>query len=106
MKKEELVKLESYNPNALLDLVIDRKRLRCDAALARALDVGPPVLSKIRHKHLKISNDLLVRLFDISNLNLDYMRRIAGIPRTPGTAEPTPERQPYQPKTECETVEE
>lgn len=88
MKKEELVKMESYDPDALLDLVIDRKHLRTDAGLSRLLGVGAPVLSKIRHKHLKISNDLLVRLFDISGLDLDYMRRIAGIPRTPGTTPP------------------
>lgn len=88
MKREELVKLESYDPDALLDLVIDKKHLRTDAGLSRAVGVGAPVLSKIRHKHLKISNDLLVRLHDVAGLDLDYMRRIAGIPRTPGTTAP------------------
>jgi hypothetical protein len=88
MKKEEMVELENYDPDALLDYVIDKLHLRSDAGLSRALKVGPPVLSKIRHKHLKISSDLLVRMHDVSDLGLDTMRKIAGIPRTPGTHYP------------------
>lgn len=80
MKKADLFEVKTYNPDALLDLLIDRDHLRCDAALARALDVGPPVLSKIRHRTLKISNDLLVRMHDAFGLDLDYLRKIAGIP--------------------------
>lgn len=94
MKTEELLELPGYDPEALLDLVIDRKGIKNDAALARALAVGPPVLSKIRHKHLRISNDILVRLYDIAHLDLDYMRRIAGIPRTDGTMPPAPSQVP------------
>lgn len=85
MKKDDLVELETYTPEALLDLIIDRDRLRCDAALARKLDVGPPVLSKIRHRRLKISAEILVRIHDLFGLDLDYSRKVAGIPLTPGT---------------------
>lgn len=93
MKKEEMVELETYDPDALLDTVIDKLHLRSDAALSRVLKVGAPVLSKIRHKNLKISSDLLVRMHDVADINLDRMREIAGIPRTPGTHFPVKKSQ-------------
>jgi len=44
----------TYNPNRLLDTLIERLRLKNDAALSRALEVAPPVISKIRHGRLPV----------------------------------------------------
>ena len=38
--------LLQYNPNRLLDTLIENLRLKNDAALSRALEVAPPVISK------------------------------------------------------------
>eukprot|EP01030_Chromulinospumella_sphaerica_P007478 gene7478-7311_t len=36
--------LLQYNPNRLLDTLIENLRLKNDAALSRALEVAPPVI--------------------------------------------------------------
>lgn len=40
----------TYDPNNLLDSLIEKLHLKNDAALSRALEVAPPVISKIRLK--------------------------------------------------------
>ncbi len=42
----------AYDPNNLLDTLIEKLHLKNDAALSRALEVAPPVISKIRHRRL------------------------------------------------------
>jgi hypothetical protein len=53
-----LTQLESdeidYDPNNLLDTLIKHLHLKNDAALSRALEVAPPVISKIRHRRLPV----------------------------------------------------
>ena len=44
----------TYNPDRLLDAIIVKLHLKNDAALSRALEVAPPVISKIRHRTLPI----------------------------------------------------
>ena len=39
-----------YDPDKLLDALLDRMQLKNDAALARTLGMAPPSLSKIRHR--------------------------------------------------------
>ena len=50
---------ETYNPNQLLDTLRERMKLKNDAALSRALEVAPPVISKIRHRTLPVGASLL-----------------------------------------------
>lgn len=51
-----------------------------DAALARFLDVGPPVISKIRHGRLPVGTELMIRAHDKtkgpSRLSLDKIREL------------------------------
>ena len=49
----------AYDPNNLLDTLIDKLHLKNDAALSRALEVAPPVISKIRHRRLPVGASLL-----------------------------------------------
>ena len=51
-----------YDPNRLLDTLIEKLRLKNDAALSRALEVAPPVISKIRHRRLPVGASLLIRM--------------------------------------------
>ena len=44
----------AYDPNNLLDSLIEKLHLKNDAALSRALEVAPPVISKIRHRRLPV----------------------------------------------------
>lgn len=64
---------EQY-PNELLDAVMAKVQLRSDAALSRLIHVAPPVISKIRHKHLKVSPGLLLKLYDASGMSIETLR--------------------------------
>jgi len=67
-----------YDPNRLLDALIEHLRLKNDAALARALEVAPPVISKIRHRRLPVGAALLIRMHEVSELTISDLRYLMG----------------------------
>jgi hypothetical protein len=67
-----------YNPNRLLDAIIETVGLKNDAALSRALAVEAPVISKIRHGKLPIGGILLIRMHEISQLSIKELRGLMG----------------------------
>lgn len=82
MKGQEQVqgKAESrgYDPNYLLSALIVRLKLKNDAALSRALEVAPPVISKIRHRRLPVGASLLIRMQEVSDLSIKELRSLMG----------------------------
>ncbi|GGY15505.1 hypothetical protein GJV26_27295 [Massilia dura] len=70
--------LLDYDPNRLLDHLVDRLHLKNDAALARMLDVAPPVISKIRHFRLAIGASLLIRMHEVSDISIGNLRILMG----------------------------
>ena len=78
MSEHEQLAQQSYDPNRLLDTVLERMKLKNDAALSRALEVGPPVISKIRHKRLPIGASLLIRLHEVSDISIRELRDLMG----------------------------
>src|SRR3546814_15048298 len=56
-----------YDPNHLLDSLIEKLHLKNDAALSRVLEVAPPVISKIRHRRLPVGASLLIRMHEVSD---------------------------------------
>lgn len=48
--------------NTLLDDVAAKMVCKNDAALSRLLEVAPPVISKMRHNHLKVGATLMLRI--------------------------------------------
>lgn len=77
-----LTQLESdeidYDPNNLLDTLIKQLHLKNDAALSRALEVAPPVISKIRHRRLPVGASLLIRMHEISDVSIKDLRGLMG----------------------------
>ncbi len=67
-----------YDPNRLLDTLIQHLNLKNDAALSRALEVAPPVISKIRHHRLPVGASLLIRMHEVSELSIKALRRLLG----------------------------
>lgn len=55
---------QSGTPNEILDHIIDKLALKNDAALARYLEVAPPVISKMRHNRLPFGAQYIVRLHE------------------------------------------
>lgn len=67
-----------YEPNNLLDALIEKLNLKNDAALSRALEVAPPVISKIRHRRLPVGASLLIRMHEVSDLSIKDLRILMG----------------------------
>lgn len=82
MANHALESQESYNPNHLLDTLLDRLKLKNDAALSRILEVAPPVISKIRHRRLPIGASLLIRMHEVTDLSIRELRDLMGDRRT------------------------
>lgn len=78
MEHQALSTLESYNPNHLLDVLIERMGLKNDAALSRALQVAPPVISKIRHRRLPVGAFLLIRMHEVTDMSIRELRELMG----------------------------
>jgi hypothetical protein len=68
----------NYDPNNLLDALIEKLNLKNDAALSRALEVAPPVISKIRHRRLPVGASLLIRMHEVSDLSIKDLRILMG----------------------------
>lgn len=72
----------TYNPNYMLDFVLGKLQLKNDAALARVLEVAPPVISKIRHHRLPVGATMLIRIHEVSGLSIRDIRDLMGDRRT------------------------
>ena len=78
MAQHELTDQPTYDPNTLLDALIEKLRLKNDAALCRALEVAPPVISKIRHKRLPVGASMLIRMHEVSDMSIRELRDLMG----------------------------
>jgi hypothetical protein len=78
MNKQELLGDSNYDPHKLLDHLIEILALKNDAALSRLLEVAPPVISKIRHRVLPVGPALLIRMHEVSNLNIRDLKDLMG----------------------------
>lgn len=68
----------TYDPNYLLDILLGTLQLKNDAALSRILEVGPPVISKIRHHRLPVGASLLIRMHEVSGKSIRELRDLMG----------------------------
>lgn len=68
-----------YNPANLLDALIQRNALKNDAALSRLLRMTPAVVSKVRHKHVEVTPAILVRMYDVSGIEINELRALMGL---------------------------
>lgn len=69
----------TYNTAHMLDLVLERNKLKNDAALARTLGVAPPVISKVRNDVLPLGPALLVKLHESTGMSTKEIKALAGI---------------------------
>lgn len=68
-----------YSPEKLLDVLLDRFKLKNDAALARALQLPPTVVSKLRSKSSNLSAAVLLRLHDATGLSINDIRSLMNV---------------------------
>lgn len=70
----------SLGANRLLDQLIERGNLKNDAALSRALQVAPPVISKLRHNKLPFGPTLQIKAMRLFGLSLAEIDAVLGAP--------------------------
>lgn len=63
----------------LLDHIIATAPLKNDAALARALNVAPPVISKLRNGKLPLGAGNIIRIHEEFNISIKEIKSLAGI---------------------------
>ena len=73
----------TYDPNKVLDAIMERLNLKNDAALSRALEVAPPVISKIRHRTLPIGATILLRMHEVSEFSIRELKSLMGVQVAP-----------------------
>jgi plasmid maintenance system antidote protein VapI len=78
MEQAALTSNQRYDPDQLLASLIGKLSLKNDAALSRALEVSPPVISKIRHRRLPVTASLLIRMHEVSALSIAELRQLMG----------------------------
>jgi plasmid maintenance system antidote protein VapI len=76
MTNKQLTASPNYNPNRVLDAIIEKLQLKNDAALSRVLEVAPPVISKIRHNTLPIGATILIRMHEVSDFSIRELREL------------------------------
>lgn len=78
MEHQNVQSAQRYDPDQLLASLIGKLKLKNDAALSRALEVSPPVISKIRHRRLPVTASLLIRMHEVSDLSIGELRGLMG----------------------------
>lgn len=78
MEHTTMTSAQRYDPDQLLASLIGQLNLKNDAALSRALEVSPPVISKIRHRRLPVTASLLIRMHEVSTLSIHELRQLMG----------------------------
>lgn len=68
----------AYQPNHLLDTIIEQMKLKNDAALCRLLEVAPPLISKIRHRRLPVGASMLIRMHETTGMSIRELRDLLG----------------------------
>ena len=59
--------------NELLDCVITQLGLKNDAHLSRLTDLAPPAISKLRHGKLRITSEVLMRLYIATGISMEFL---------------------------------
>lgn len=65
---------------ALLDYLLSSLGLKNDAALSRALDVAPPVISKLRSGKLPLGPAIIISMHEVSEMPIADIKARAGLP--------------------------
>ncbi len=67
-----------YSPDTLIDRLCAAVGARSYSALGRAIDISPSVLSKVRHRRLAVSSEILLRMHESTGIPIRELRRWMG----------------------------
>jgi hypothetical protein len=61
-------------PHALLDYLIDEGWAENDQSIAKMLNTTPPVISRVRNDKRGVTPNLILAIYDHTNLTVDEIR--------------------------------
>jgi hypothetical protein len=67
-----------YQPHRLFDVIRHIRGLRSDTELAGFLQVGRPLISKVRRGYLPLSGGLLLRIHEVTAFDIGWLKAVAG----------------------------
>jgi len=65
-------------PHELFDFLIKECGLRSDASLAKALDVTPPSVSRMRNGKGKVTAEIILRIHKTTGLSVESIEAMLG----------------------------
>lgn len=68
----------AYEPEKVLDFLINWLDARNDAGLSRMLEVAPPVVSKIRNRYTPLTDSMLIRMHEVSDVSIKDLKNMMG----------------------------
>ena len=74
--KEQLARANTNN--VFLDKLVEKLGLKNDAAAARALEVAPPVISKMRYGHLPFGPGYVIRAHELTGWTIREIKAMLG----------------------------
>jgi len=77
-KNTAIVFREGYTPNHLLDTLMAKLDVKSDAALARALNMPPSTISKVRNRLMPVNSSLLLAAHEVTELSIRELRILLG----------------------------
>lgn len=80
LRELELKACSDYAPSVLLDRLAERLKTGSDYALAQALELPAPTISKIRNGRTNVTAGVLLRMHDVTGLPVDTLRNWMGVP--------------------------
>lgn len=69
---------KNITPHELFDFLIKECGLRNDAALANALDVTPPSVSRMRNGKSKVGAEIILRIHKTTGLSVESIESMLG----------------------------
>ena len=67
-----------YTPELFIDGLMRRLGTQTRSALAKAVGVSPSILSKIWHRRLAISSEILLQVHEATGIPIRELRRMMG----------------------------
>ena len=73
---------EPFDPNRLFDTLLQMLDLENDEALAHALHIEPYLVKRVREHQHPLDPSLLIRINEVTNINMRELRQMMGDRRT------------------------
>ncbi|RJG22230.1 hypothetical protein [Massilia cavernae] len=69
---------KKYDPNKLIDTVIQKLQLKNDRGVAKLLQVETPIITNVRNNRLPLSGHLFIRLCEVTGMSAADLRDLMG----------------------------